>query len=155
MIEDLKMLVLGDHARSPRVIFLHDRPGIYGHKQIVCRSFAGHCNAVYYELRRSQQGKDGIGITDHIQDLERIVDPYSSKSEPIILGHSWGAMLAILFAGSHAERIAKTIEIGCGPLNKMQGDEFQNELILRFGNRKDYYDSPWDGIDEEKDEKRQ
>ena len=155
LIGDLHMLEFGAYAISPRVIFLHGGPGMYGYMQTFCEDFSSHCNAVYYEQRGSKQGCDEIGIKDHIHDLGRIVDHYSSQFKPIIVGHSWGAMLAVLYAGSHSDKVTKTIAIGCGPLNNKQGDEFQDELILRFGDRRDYYDSLWNAIDEEEDERKQ
>jgi pimeloyl-ACP methyl ester carboxylesterase len=152
---DLELLEFGNSSQSPRVIFLHGGPGMYGYMQTFCEEFSIHCNAVYYEQRGSKQGRFETGIDDHLQDLINIVDHYSSESKPIVVGHSWGAMLAILFAGSHSNMIAKTIAIGSGPLNKIRGKEFQEELISRFGDRREYYDNLWNVIGEEKDENKQ
>lgn len=154
-IGDLGMIEFGFSSSGTRVIFLHGGPGLYGYMQTFCESFAKHCSAVYYEQRGSKQGDMGIGIHHHLQDLERIVDYYSDESKPIIAGHSWGAMLAILFAGRYPNSIQKAILTSCGPLNQVQGDEFQKVINVRFGDRKEYYDNLWYAIDEEKDETKQ
>lgn len=123
--------------------------------QSFCESFSDHCHAVYYEQRGSKQGNCDIGISEHLRDLKKVVDHYSTESKPIIVGHSWGAMLAILYASAHSSSLQKVIAVSCGPLNKIQGDEFQNELNKRFGEKKEYYDRLWNAIGEEKDEKQQ
>ena len=120
-----------------------------------CESFSPYCNAVYYNQRGSKQTQDDIGIADHIRDLKRIVDHYSEELKPIILGHSWGAMLAVLFAGRYSNSLQKVILTGCGPLNEIQGQEFQRELCVRLGERKEYYDRLWKSVKSEADETKQ
>ncbi|MCH6255279.1 alpha/beta hydrolase [Puniceicoccaceae bacterium K14] len=154
-IDDLDIVEFGALQNGPRVIFLHGGPGAYGYMETFCHSFSSYCNAVYYEQRGSKQGDYNIGVEDHIRDLGRVVDHYSQESKPIIVGHSWGSMLAVLFAGRRSESLKKVILTGCGPLNKTQGDEFLQTLNVRFGDKKDYYDRLWDAIDEEKDELKQ
>ncbi len=154
-IDDLEMIEFGHFHSGPRVIFLHGGPGAYGYMQAFCRSLDSYCNAVYYEQRGSKQGDYDIGVEDHLRDLERVVDHYSKESKPIIVGHSWGSMLAVLFAGRHSESLEKVILTGCGPLNKAQGDDFQQTLNERFGDQKEYYDNLWEAIDQEQDEIKQ
>ena len=154
-IDDLEIIDFGTVGSGPKVVFLHGGPGMYGYMERFCESFASHCNAVYYEQRGSKQGNCDIGILDHLRDLERVVQHYSEESNPIIFGHSWGAMLAVLFAGRHSELLRKVILTGCGPLSETQGEEFQKVLNLRFGDRKEVYDHLWNAIGEEKDENKQ
>jgi len=154
-IDNLEIIEFNASAHGGWVIFLHGGPGMLGYMETFCERFSSHCKAVYYEQRGSKQGDDDIGVLDHLRDLERIVGCYSEESKPIIVGHSWGAMLAVLFAGRYPKSLQKVILTGCGPLNKHQENEFQNELNVRFGDRKDYYDSLWNAIDEEKDEDKQ
>ena len=140
---------------GPPVIFLHGGPGCLGYMEAFCESFSHFCNAVYYDQRGSKQTHGKIGIADHIRDLERIVSFYTDESRPIIFGHSWGAMLATLFAGSFPDLVQKVILSGCGPLNEIHGREFQQELCSRFGKRKRYYDQLWKSIEAELDETKQ
>jgi len=154
-IDDLEIVEFNASAHGRWVIFLHGGPGMLGYMETFCESFSSHCNVVYYEQRGSKQGDNDIGIFDHLRDLKRIVDHYSEESKPIIVGHSWGAMLAVLFAGNHSRLLQKVVLCGCGPLNKTQEAEFQNTLNTRFGDRKDYYDGLWYAIGEESDEEQQ
>ena len=137
-IDGLEIIDYGAFKNGPKVIFLHGGPGMYGYMEAFCESLAGQCNAVYYQQRGSKQGNCDIGILDHLRDLQRVVSHYSEAEEakPIIVGHSWGAMLAVLFAGRHSDLVQKVILIGCGPLSAKQGDEFQQVLCARFGDRR-------------------
>ena len=155
MIDDLEIIEFQECGTGPHVIFLHGGPGLYGYMEAFCESIADQCRAVYYEQRGSKQGNIDIGIEDHLRDLKRIVDHYAMVAKPIIVGHSWGAMLALLFAGRHSDSLGKVILIGSGPLSASQGDAFQQILQERFGDRQDYYDRLWSAIDEEQDETKQ
>ena len=154
-IEDLDVFELGDFRDSPKTIFLHGGPGLHGYMLPFCEQLVDHCSAVYYEQRGSKQGDCDVGISDHLYDLRTIVEHYSSTFKPTVVGHSWGAMLAVLFACSYPQLLHNLILVGCGPLNETQGVEFQNELNLRFGDRREYYDELWDAIGDERDERRQ
>ena len=125
------------------VIFLHGGPGVTGYMDGLCDLARPKCKVVQYQQRGSRQTDGVIRISDHIDDLRAIVQHYASNCLPILVGHSWGAMLALLFAHSYPEFIEKIILIGCGPLNTEQGDAFQRELARRFGGKRDYFDQLW------------
>ena len=138
-----------------RVLFLHGGPGCYRYMEPLCKQLSAYCNPVYYEQRGSRQTLDGIGISEHIDDLQQITRYYSKESKPILVGHSWGAMLAVLFAGRFSHLLQKVVLVGCGPLNQTQGSEFQEVLCQRFGQRQAYFDALWDSVEKEQDPERQ
>ncbi len=150
-LNGLEIIEYQESVNDPVAIFLHGGPGLYGYMQSLSRSFSAVCNPVYFDQRGSKQGNGPIGIRDHLQDLECIVQYYSKVSKPVLVGHSWGAMLGVLFAGRFSSMIRKLILIGCGPLSEKQGNEFQKELACRFGDRKEELDSLWNNIVEEQD----
>lgn len=140
-INGLELIEEGQ-GKSP-VIFLHGGPGVLGYMDGICRIVNSHCKSIRYDQRGSRQTKEEIRISHHIEDLLAIVRHYSNGTLPTLVGHSWGAMLALLFANQYSERIDKIVLIGCGSLNVEQGDAFQCELSNRFGDKKDYFDDLW------------
>ena len=155
MIDGLRVFDFGKIATGPKVIFLHGGPGLHGYMEVFCESIAGDCRAVYYEQRGSKQGNCDIGIADHLRDLERVVARCTETEKPIIVGHSWGAMLAVLYAGRFSNTIQKAVLVGCGPLSEEQGEEFQCVLSIRFGDHEDEYDQLWNSILVERDSVKQ
>lgn len=52
-----------------------------------------------------------------IEELEWLIKQFHSE-KVILIGHSFGAWVALLFAARHAEMISKVIAIGCEPLEE-------------------------------------
>ena len=136
------------------VIFLHGGPGVYGYIEKFCHLLSGAGDIFYYNQRGSKQNSDVIKIEHHISDLEKVVSHVGSEEKPILVGHSWGAMLGILFAGRHSDKIQKLILVGSGPLNREQEQEFFKSLDERFGDQKEYYDELWDIVEKETDSQK-
>ncbi|HEV9038441.1 MAG TPA: alpha/beta hydrolase, partial [Puia sp.] len=51
----------------------------------------------------------------HVRDLDAIVQQVGAK-KVILLGHSWGAILAVLYAADHPDRVDRLIVTGPGPI---------------------------------------
>lgn len=122
--KDMDLDIFEFGKNGPPVVFLHGGPGAFGYMEKLCQTASVFCNPIHYNQRGSKQTNTEIGISDHISDLKSVLSRYSNESKPILVGHSWGAMLAVLFAGEFSDRIKKLILLGCGPLNKKQGNEF-------------------------------
>mgnify|MGYP000020557442 CR=1 FL=1 len=153
-LDELEILHLKQN--SPAIIFLHGGPGVFGYMEPLCRMLSPHCNAVTYNQRGSKQAPSiAIEIKDHLNDLENVVSRYTTDTQPILVGHSWGAMLAILFAGRFSSLIQKLVLIGCGPLTPIQNREFSEALTSRFGKEKKYYDDLWSSVEEESNPAKQ
>lgn len=105
------------------IIYLHGGPGGFVSentiKTLAPLSENGYDVYVYDQI--------GSGFSDrlidinnytaerHKNDLEAIVKTIKSE-KVIIIGQSWGAMLAILFATDNADKIDKLILTGAGPI---------------------------------------
>lgn len=152
-IGDLEASEFGN--AGPRVIFLHGGPGVFGYMEPLCHAASEFCSAICYNQRGSKQTEADISISDHLRDLNRVVAHYSRESKPIIVGHSWGAMLGALFAGRFPSEIQKLILVGCGPMNRRHGEAFIEELYARFGNQREYFDTLWEAVENGKDPIRQ
>ncbi|MDA8792643.1 alpha/beta hydrolase [Bacteriovoracaceae bacterium] len=136
------------------IVFLHGGPGVYGYIEKLCHLLSVNSNIFYYNQRGSRQNSNHIKIEDHVFDLEKIIDYVSTEAKPILVGHSWGAMLGVLFAGRYSEKIQKLILVGTGPLNGKQEREFFKNLDERFGDQKEYYDGLWDIVEKETDSQK-
>ncbi len=150
-VNGLSLSVYGSNA--PTVICLHGGPGVFGYMENLCETISSYSTAIYYQQRGSQQKSQAVKIHQHVSDLDSIVESVSHEPKPIILGHSWGAMLALLYASQKSTKIQKLIMVGSGPLNKEMGQLFLNEILYRFGDQRNYFDELWSKLEQEKDEK--
>ncbi len=58
---------------------------------------------------------DGYTVERHLKDLGEIIAKIG-KEKVILIGHSWGAILAALYIADHPEKVEKVIFSGPGPL---------------------------------------
>lgn len=100
----------GDHG--PIVYLLHGGPGAPGYLAPVARGLAKFCRIVEPFQRRS--GSAPLTVKRHTEDLHLLISEQSPSESTIIVGHSWGAMLALAFAAQHPECVSSLVLIGCG-----------------------------------------
>ena len=62
--------------------------------------------------RRS--GGEPLTVARHAADLHEVVQVYCSGQRPAIVGHSWGAMLALAYTAAHPESVGLLVLAGCG-----------------------------------------
>ncbi len=149
-INGLHVTALG--CSDPNALFLHGGPGVFGYIENLCETVSSFCRPFFYNQRGSRQTGSEIGIYDHISDLKKIIDRLFPDSRPTLIGHSWGAMLAVLFASEYPNHVHKVIVVGIGPLNSQTGKEFMREILSRFGDQRGYFDELWENIENEDDE---
>jgi pimeloyl-ACP methyl ester carboxylesterase len=53
-------------------------------------------------------------VARHVADLYQVVESYCAGARPAIVGHSWGAMLALAYAVAHPASIGPLVLVGCG-----------------------------------------
>jgi pimeloyl-ACP methyl ester carboxylesterase len=95
---------------GPLVIVLHGGPGAPGYLAPVARELA-HAFRVLEPLQRGS-GPEPLTVARHVADLQELV--LSLPGPSVILGHSWGAMLALAYAAAHPEQAGPLILVGCG-----------------------------------------
>jgi len=54
-------------------------------------------------------------IPGEIEELHALLDPFN-KSPLVLIGHSWGAWLSMLYAGRYPANVRRLILVGCPPL---------------------------------------
>jgi len=115
----------GDSSNAkPAVIFLHGGPGGYIHSAIInqMREVAQNGYDVYL------YDQIGSGLSDrlpkpkdysferHLTDLHEIISAQVKTNKVILIGHSFGGILATHYTANHAEKISKLILSSPGDL---------------------------------------
>lgn len=100
------------YGKAPyRALVLHGGPGAPGCAAGLCRTLeeSGISTLEHLQLGRSAEElmREILEILDHFH-TERIT----------VVGHSYGAWLALLFAQKHPARVRNVVIIGCGPLEE-------------------------------------
>jgi pimeloyl-ACP methyl ester carboxylesterase len=97
---------------GPLVLVLHGGPGAAGHAVGVARGLAG----AFRVLEPFQRASGGAPLTvrQHVEDLQVLIESRAEPTPPVLVGTSWGAMLALAFAAAHPELAGPLVLIGCG-----------------------------------------
>jgi pimeloyl-ACP methyl ester carboxylesterase len=78
-------------------------------------------------LEPYQRGSGGrqLTVSTHIQDLDDLLRERCTARPTIIVGHSWGAMLALAYAAEHPTAAAALVLVGCGTFSREARQEFE------------------------------
>lgn len=110
--------------KHPTVIFLHGGPGGYIHSEIINQMKEVAQNG--YDVYLYDQ--IGSGLSDrlpkpkdysfekHLKDLSEIIKTHIKTEKVILIGHSFGGILATHFVANHADKIEKLILSSPGDL---------------------------------------
>ncbi|MCL7453931.1 MAG: alpha/beta hydrolase [Anaerolineae bacterium] len=104
--------IRGYGSTGPDVIVLHGGPGAAGYMAPVARGLA----APFRVLEPFQRGSGGepLTVARHVADLHEVVTSCAGEVPPALVGHSWGAMLALCYAAAHPGSVTSLALIGCG-----------------------------------------
>ena len=124
---DLPSLTLNDykfHAETmggedkPVIIALHGGPGGDYRNLLPIAPLADEYQLVFYDQRMSglssRQFEGEITLQSYFDDLDAFVEHFGQGRKVILLGHSWGAMMASGYVGMHPQKISKIILIEPG-----------------------------------------
>ena len=108
---------------GPFVVVLHGGPGAPGYMAPVGRALAD----TFRVLEPMQRGSGGEPLTValHVDDLHRLVEERCDGERPALVGHSWGAMLALAYAAAHPGRATAVALIGCGTFDRAARDRMK------------------------------
>ncbi|MGI5863691.1 MAG: alpha/beta fold hydrolase [Myxococcales bacterium] len=98
-------------AQGPLVLVLHGGPGAPGGVAALCERLSDS----FHVLEPFQRGSGEVPLTveRHVEDLHALVLS-CPQPRPAIVGHSWGAMLALAYAAAHPDSAGPLALIGCG-----------------------------------------
>lgn len=106
------------------IVVLHGGPGAPGYMAPVAQALAD----TYRVLEPMQRGSgdEPLTVGRHVDDLHRLVEERCEGIRPALVGHSWGAMLALAYAAAHPGRVMALALIGCGTFDTAARDRMNS-----------------------------
>ena len=105
---------------GPAAVVLHGGPG--AHHDYLLPGFDGLSagrTLIYYDQRgggRSPVARDiPVGWKEHVADLEALRVLWGLERMPLV-GYSWGALLALLYAIEHPDRVERLVLVSSAPV---------------------------------------
>ncbi len=125
---DLIVREYGDGTRP--VITLHGGPASAGDAAPLARALAKR----WLVLEPFQRGSGGgrLTVATHVRDLDGVIRERCGSERPILVGHSWGAMLALAYAAEHPAAASALVLVGCGTFTPAARAEFKARLQARL-----------------------
>lgn len=112
----LHLEVRGERATAPMLVWIHGGPG--GAERPLFRIFNGdlehHFLVAYYDQRGAGLSFDPdasvarLTTLQHVADLDRVIENLRlryHRRRVLLVGHSWGATLGLLYAQAHPEKV--------------------------------------------------
>ena len=118
---------------GPQVVVIHGGPGAPGSVAPVARGLAGS----FRVLEPFQRGSGGepLTVSRHVADLHELIQSRCAGARPALVGHSWGAMLALACAAQHRQSAGPLVLIGCGTFDPLARAIFQAAINSRMDER--------------------
>jgi pimeloyl-ACP methyl ester carboxylesterase len=108
---------------GPVVILVHGGPGAPGSLGPVARELARSFRVLEPFQRGS--GDEPLTVGRHVADLEDLVRSRAAGGRPAVVGHSWGAMLALAWASAHPDGANPLVLVGCGTFDVASRERFR------------------------------
>ncbi len=104
------------------LIFLHGGPGFKDYLKPYFTQLEKSFTCIFYDQIRGPE----VTIQDQINELQSIVKKSSKKV--VLVGHSWGGVLATQYASTYEDHLAGLVLISTGLKASQWRDEFRAEL---------------------------
>lgn len=118
----------GDPA-NPTLIVMHGGPGADYRYLLGLQALSDKYLVVFYDQRggglSTRIAAETLTAQDMVDDLDLVTDHYSPDRPVILIGHSWGAMLAAAYIGQHPERVSQAVLAEPGALTDETMQAFQ------------------------------
>lgn len=118
---------------GPTVIVLHGGPGGDYRSLLPLAALAEDGYHVqFYDQRGAglseRVPESALTLAGHIEELDALAARLSPDAPVILIGHSWGAMLASAYLGRAPDRVDRAVLIEPGFLSAGEADAFQAEM---------------------------
>lgn len=70
-------------------------------------------------------GETPLTVARHVQDLQDVIHHYCGDAKPILVGHSWGAMLALAWAATYPDGARALVLVGSGSFDEPTRERMQ------------------------------
>lgn len=108
------------------IVVLHGGPGAPGSVAALARDLGRNFRVLEPLQRRS--GAVPLTVSRHVEDLAAV-----APMPAILIGWSWGAMLALSFGARYPDRTAALVLIGCGTYDDASRAEYSLRMEQRLG----------------------
>jgi proline iminopeptidase len=121
---DESVILRGRDLSSPVLVWLHGGPGSSETSllRVMNGALEDHFTVVYWDQRLAGQTLDPLAaypesltVAQMLDDLDVVVDRARKRvghDKVVLVGHSWGTMLGVLYASQHPEKVAAYVGIG-------------------------------------------
>nr|WSY51521.1 alpha/beta hydrolase [Streptomyces sp. NBC_00886] len=123
-------------GRGTPLVLCHGGPGLWDMSEDVAGMLDSRATVVRWDQRGGGRSEPSAGpwtIDRFVADLDAVRRHFALE-RPVLLGHSWGASLALSYALAHPERVAALIYVsgtGIGP-NAGWHDDYRENLLARL-----------------------
>lgn len=114
---------------GPLVIVLHGGPAAVGDAAPLARGL-GESFRVLEPWQRGS-GDVPLSVARHVADLRELVAARAPETPPAIVGHSWGAQLALCYAAAHPTDAGALVLVGSGTFDQASRDRMKAVLRER------------------------
>lgn len=124
----MRTRIYGTSGRT--VALLHGGPGAPGYMAPLANELSD--TFLVLEPLQRPSNDEPLTVARHVADLHELVERHSADAGPALVGHSWGAMLALAYAAAHPGRAASLVLIGCGTFDAASRDRMRAILSERL-----------------------
>jgi pimeloyl-ACP methyl ester carboxylesterase len=124
-------LVIREYGSGPQtVVAIHGGPAAAGDLAPLARRLGERWRV----LEPYQRGSGGppLTVAMHIRDLDDLLYRRCTDRPAIIVGHSWGAMLALAYAAEHPTTAGALVLVGCGTFSRDARQEFERRRAAQL-----------------------
>jgi pimeloyl-ACP methyl ester carboxylesterase len=117
---------------GPTVIVLHGGPGACGEAAQLARGLQSQFVAIEAFQRGSSE--ELLTVQRHVEDLHEYICCLNDYYKPLIVGESWGAMLALSYASAYPRTVATVALVGCGTFDTASRAKLHELIASRIDN---------------------
>ena len=115
---------------GPHVVVIHGGPGAAGYMAPVARQLSARFR-VAEPLQRMTE-KTPLTVQRHVDDLHAVIATHCSGESATLVGHSWGAMLALAYAAAYPDTVTSVVVIGCGTFDSASREILEAAMEQRM-----------------------
>jgi proline iminopeptidase len=113
---------------NPTIVVLHGGPGGDYRSLLPLQRLADEFYLVFFDQRGAglspRSSEDQLTLEQYLTDVDLFVDRFSPGNPSLIVGHSWGAMLATAYIGRYPNKVAAAVLAEPGFLDQTGMENF-------------------------------